>query len=83
MTGDTWLRFIVVSAVSRQASYAAQQQITGLLRDRHRIRPGQDDDFMVRNLADIAELADQSSRVMTLLLASIAGVSLLVGEIEN
>ncbi|HEU5335351.1 MAG TPA: ABC transporter permease [Terriglobales bacterium] len=81
LTGDTWLRFIVVSAVSRQASYAAQQQITGLLRDRHRIRPGQDDDFMVRNLADIAELADQSSRVMTLLLASIAGVSLLVGGI--
>ena len=81
MTGDTWLRFIVVSAVSRQASYAAQQQITALLRDRHRIRPGQDDDFMVRNLADIAELADQSSRVMTLLLASIAGVSLLVGGI--
>ena len=81
LTGDTWLRFIVVSAVSRQASYAAQQQITALLRDRHRVRPDQDDDFMVRNLADIAELADQSSRVMTLLLASIAGVSLLVGGI--
>ncbi len=81
LTGETWLRFIVVSAVSRQASYAAQEQITSLLRDRHRIRPGQDDDFMVRNLADIAELADQSSRVMTLLLASIAGVSLIVGGI--
>src|SRR5512146_2086628 len=81
LTGDTWLRFIVVSAVSRQASYAAQQQITALLRDRHRIRPGQDDDFMVRNLADIAQLADQSSRVMTLLLASIASVSLIVGGI--
>ena len=81
LTGDTWLRFIVVSAVSRQASYAVQQEITALLRDRHRIRPGQDDDFMVRNLADIAQLADQSSRVMTLLLASIASVSLIVGGI--
>ncbi|HKU22180.1 MAG TPA: ABC transporter permease [Terriglobales bacterium] len=81
LTGDTWLRFIVVSAISRQASYAAQQEIAALLRDRHRIRPGQDDDFMVRNLADIAQLADQSSRVMTLLLASIASVSLLVGGI--
>ncbi|HEV2117820.1 MAG TPA: ABC transporter permease [Terriglobales bacterium] len=81
LTGDTWLRFIMVSAVSRQASYAAQQEITELLRDRHRIRPGQDDDFMVRNLADIAQLADQSSRVMTLLLASIASVSLIVGGI--
>ncbi len=81
ITGDTWLRFIMVSAVSREASFAAQQQITALLRDRHRIRPGQDDDFMVRNLADIADLADQQMSVMTMLLASIASVSLLVGGI--
>jgi putative ABC transport system permease protein len=81
ITGQDWLQFIMVSAVSQPATYAAQQQITSLLRDRHRIRPGQDDDFFVRNLADIAELADQSSRVMTLLLASIAGVSLIVGGI--
>jgi putative ABC transport system permease protein len=81
ITGDTWLRFIMVSAVSREASFAAQQQITALLRDRHRIRPGQDDDFMVRNLADIADLADQAGQVMTLLLASIASVSLIVGGI--
>ncbi len=81
MTGDTWLRWIMVSAVSREASYAAQQQITALLRDRHRIRPGADDDFFVRNLADVADLADQAGRVMTLLLASIASVSLVVGGI--
>jgi putative ABC transport system permease protein len=81
LTGETWLRYIVVSAVSQQASYAAQDEITALLRDRHRIRAGQDDDFQVRNLADIAQLADQSSRVMTLLLASIASVSLIVGGI--
>jgi putative ABC transport system permease protein len=81
LTGETWLRFIVVSAVSKDATYAAQQEITSLLRDRHRIRTGQDDDFMVRNLADVADLADQSSRVMTMLLASIAGVSLIVGGI--
>jgi putative ABC transport system permease protein len=81
ITGDTWLRFIMVSAVSREASYAAQKQIESLLRDRHRIRPGQDDDFFVRNLADMADLADQAGRVMTLLLASIASVSLIVGGI--
>ena len=81
ITGETWLRMIAVSAVSREASFAAQQQITLLLKDRHRIRPGQDDDFFVRNLADIAELADQAGRVMTLLLASIASVSLVVGGI--
>ncbi len=81
ITGDTWLRMIMVSAVSKEASYAAQQQITSLLHDRHHIRPGQDDDFFVRNLADIADVADQAGRVMTLLLASIAGVSLIVGGI--
>ncbi len=81
ITGETWLRFMMVSAVSRKASYAAQQQITLLLRDRHRIRPGSDDDFFVRNLADIADLADQQAQVMTMLLASIASVSLIVGGI--
>jgi putative ABC transport system permease protein len=81
LTGEPWLRYIVVSAVSKDATYAAQEEITSILRDRHRIRSGQDDDFMVRNLADVAQLADQSSRVMTMLLASIAGVSLIVGGI--
>ena len=81
ITGQDWLQSIMVSATSQDASYAAQGQITTLLRDRHRIRPGQDDDFSVRNLADVAQLADESSKVMTLLLASIAGVSLIVGGI--
>src|SRR5215471_10784532 len=81
ITGQDWLNNIMVSAVSREASYAAQQQITALLHDRHRIRPGQSDDFFVRNQADIAEMADQTSQVMTLLLASIASVSLIVGGI--
>ncbi len=81
ITGDTWLRYIMVSAASREGSYAAQKQITALLRDRHKIRPGEDDDFFVRNLADMADLADQAGSVMTLLLASIASVSLIVGGI--
>jgi putative ABC transport system permease protein len=74
ITGQDWLQNIMVSAISREASYSAEQQITSLLRDRHRIRPGQDDDFFVRNQADIAEMADQTSQVMTMLLASIASV---------
>jgi putative ABC transport system permease protein len=81
ISGQDWLQFIMVSATSQQASYAAQDQITALLRDRHKIRPGMSDDFMVRNLADVAELADQQASVMTMLLASIAGVSLIVGGI--
>ena len=81
ITGQPWLRFVMVSAKSRSGSYAAQQQIQALLRDRHRIRPEQPDDFTVRNLADMADLASEASKVMTGLLASIAGVSLLVGGI--
>ncbi|HLJ86439.1 MAG TPA: ABC transporter permease [Candidatus Angelobacter sp.] len=81
MTGQSWLRYINVSAKSKEASYAAQQQIEALLHDRHKIPAGRDNDFFVRNLADLAEVADQTGRVMTLLLASVAGVSLLVGGI--
>ena len=81
ITGQNWLRWIMVSATSQQSSYAAQQQITSLLRERHRIRPGQDDDFFVRNLADIADLADQNARLFTILVASIASISLIVGGI--
>jgi putative ABC transport system permease protein len=79
ITGQPWLRFAAVSAKSRGASFAAQQQIEALLRDRHRIRVGQADDFSVRNLADIADVASEASQVMTALLGSIGGVSLLVG----
>jgi putative ABC transport system permease protein len=81
ITGQDWLRWIMVSATTRQASYSAQQQITALLRDRHRIRRNQDDDFFVRNLADMADLADQQAKLFTMLLASIASISLLVGGI--
>ena len=81
ITGQDWLRNIMVSAESQAQSYAAQDQITAILRDRHRIRAGAPDDFSIRNLADVAELADQSAQVMTMLLASIAGVSLIVGGI--
>ena len=81
MTGETWLRFMMVSAVSLQASTAAEQQIASLLRDRHRIRAGMDDDFFVRNMKDVADSAEQASQVMTILLASIASVSLVVGGI--
>ncbi|HKD78097.1 MAG TPA: ABC transporter permease [Candidatus Angelobacter sp.] len=81
ITGQPWLRFVMVSAKTRAGSYEAKQQIESLLRDRHRIRPEQDNDFTVRNLADMADLASEASSVMTALLASIAGVSLLVGGI--
>jgi putative ABC transport system permease protein len=71
----------MVSAISPLATASAERQITDLLRQRHRLGPNQENDFFIRNLTDVADAADQSSRIMTNLLASIAGVSLLVGGI--
>ena len=79
--GITYVQQIVVSAVSADKTQEAQQQITALLRQRHRIPPDRDDDFNVRNLSDIAEAASNSATVMAILLGSIASVSLLVGGI--
>ena len=77
----TWVNSANVSAISARATSSAQKEITDLLRQRHKLAPNQEDDFNVRNLTDIADAADQSSKIMTNLLASIAGVSLLVGGI--
>jgi putative ABC transport system permease protein len=77
----THINYIMVSAISAAATFTAQNQITDLLRQRHRLSANQDDDFTVRNLTDVADAADQSSKIMTNLLASIAGVSLIVGGI--
>jgi putative ABC transport system permease protein len=81
ISGITWIQFINASAVSQEASVAAVPQITALLRERHHIRPGEDDDFFVRTQSEVADIAQQTSRVMTLLLGSIASVSLIVGGI--
>ncbi|MGH9417977.1 MAG: ABC transporter permease [Terriglobales bacterium] len=81
LSGQPWLQMIFVSCVSKAAVAGAQQQVTNLLRSRHRIRPGEGDDFQVQNLTDVAEAADAASGVMTMLLAAIASVSLLVGGI--
>jgi putative ABC transport system permease protein len=75
------VRIILVKAKSTADLPAAERQITDLLRQRHRIGPKQDNDFTVRNLTSIMQTAEQSSKVMTLLLGAIASVSLLVGGI--
>jgi putative ABC transport system permease protein len=79
--GGTNLRNINVQIGDARQVEAAQQQIISLLRQRHNIRPGRDDDFTVRNQQEIAEAATATSRIMTLLLGAIAGVSLVVGGI--
>ena len=77
----TWLQSIVVKAMNADRVQEAQEQITSLLRQRHRIGPERDDDFNVRNLSDIAEAATTTARVMSVLLGSVASISLLVGGI--
>ena len=59
----------------------AEAHLKELLRQRHRVQPGQDDDFYVRNLSEILQAQEASSKVMALLLAAVASVSLLVGGI--
>jgi putative ABC transport system permease protein len=72
---------ITVSAISPEATGPAKAQIETLLRERHQIRQGQADDFRVNNITEVAEAAENTTRIMTLLLGSIAAVSLLVGGI--
>jgi putative ABC transport system permease protein len=79
--GSTVLRIAYVSAVSQDATYTAQQQITDLLRQRHKLSANEPNDFTVRNMTDIAEAANETNNTMTILLACIASVSLLVGGI--
>ena len=59
----------------------AEDQVRALLRQRHRLQPGQDDDFSLRNLEEVAATQEASSRVLALLLAAVASVSLVVGGI--
>jgi putative ABC transport system permease protein len=72
---------IFVSATAADRTARAQDEIAALLRDRHHLRPGADDDFSVRNLSEIAAAQQQGTAILTALLAAIAAVSLLVGGI--
>ncbi len=76
-----FVQTMYVQARSPELVKTALQQVTQTLERRHRIKPDHDDDFSVRDLTEIAEVADQNSRVMELLLAAIASISLIVGGI--
>jgi putative ABC transport system permease protein len=79
--GSPRLQVAYASAISQDATYTAQEQITDLLRQRHKLGDNEANDFTVRNMTDIAEAANETNNTMTLLLACIASVSLLVGGI--
>jgi putative ABC transport system permease protein len=71
----------MVSSVSQEATAVTQRQITELLRQRHRLGPDVANDFLVRNMTDAAQTFEQLTTIMTLLLGSIAAISLVVGGI--
>jgi putative ABC transport system permease protein len=81
LLSTTQVQTAYVSAVSESTTAQAVVDITNILQERHGLRPGAEDDFNVRNLGDVAEAAEATTRVMTMLLGSIAGLSLLVGGI--
>jgi macrolide transport system ATP-binding/permease protein len=72
---------IYLQAISQTQVQPAIRQVTDILVRRHRIRPGDVNDFSVRNLSQVAETAESSSRIMALLLAAVASISLVVGGI--
>jgi putative ABC transport system permease protein len=80
LLGIQYIQSIDVSSYSDRTA-EAQAQIEELLRIRHKIAPGAEDDFYVRDMSDIAESAAESTQILTLLLGGIASISLLVGGI--
>ncbi|HKY30971.1 MAG TPA: ABC transporter permease [Candidatus Polarisedimenticolia bacterium] len=77
----THLHGAILGAASARETFAAEEQVVSLLRQRHGTPPDGEDDFMVRNLTDFIEAATESQRTLSILLGSVAGVSLLVGGI--
>ena len=81
LSGDTKFRSIFVQAESPSAIPAVQAQITELLRQRHQITEGKDDDFMVRTQQETSDFFNANNKIMTQLIGFFAGISLLVGGI--
>jgi putative ABC transport system permease protein len=81
LRGVTYINQITVSAASADQVNKVADEVTSLMRIRHKIQPGDPDDFMVRTIEEMASVREQATQTMTMLLASIAGVSLLVGGI--
>jgi len=81
ISGISWLQMVMVATSSPQAMQSVQSGIEALLRQRHHLRPGEDDDFIIRSPNEMAQAAAATSMVMTFLLGGIASISLLVGGI--
>jgi putative ABC transport system permease protein len=81
LLGINYVQTITVSAATAEGTERVANSIAEVLRTRHKIVPGQDDDFIIRTLEEVADIRTQATQTMTTLLAGIAGVSLIVGGI--
>ncbi|MBI1938270.1 MAG: ABC transporter permease [Ignavibacteriales bacterium] len=81
LSGRRFISSIQVSAASSDKNEAAQAELKSIMRESHKLEQGESDDFTIRDQSDLAETATETSRILTILLASVAGVSLIVGGI--
>ncbi len=81
LAGGKFISSIQVSAQSSEKIPATIEELKGIMREAHKLTAGEPDDFTIRDQSDITEAATETSRVLTILLASVAGVSLVVGGI--
>jgi putative ABC transport system permease protein len=79
--GNPWLDDILCSAISQDSVKLAGQEAAAILRDRHHLRPEEDDDFNIRNPEDIIQAQMEASKTLAVLLIAIASISLIVGGI--
>ncbi len=81
LSGGRFISSIQVSAINNDKITAAIAELKSLMRESHKLFQGEDDDFTIRDQSDLTEAATETSRILTILLASVAGVSLIVGGI--
>ena len=83
MLGIRYIKDMYISVVSREQIGMAKDQITSLMRQRHHLRSDQPDDFSIRDYTEIAEMVNETNRIMTLLLATVASLALFIGGINT
>lgn len=81
ISGISWIQMMMVATAGQNVNQTVQNGIAALLRQRHHLRTGEDDDFIIRNPSEMARTAEATANTMTMLLGAIAAVSLVVGGI--
>jgi len=81
ISGISWIQMMMVATASQELNPSVQNGIAALLRQRHHLRTGEDDDFIIRNPSEMAQTAAATANTMTLLLGTVGAVSLVVGGI--